>query len=45
MRLQDILLDSDYALELFSQDSIKSLESRIIIKETKFSLLYPLSYP
>lgn len=39
MRLQDILLDSDYALELFSQDSIKSLESRIIIKETKASAL------
>lgn len=39
MRLQDILLDSDYALELFSQDSIKSLESRIITKETKASAL------
>ena len=39
MRLQDILLDSDYALELFSQDSIKSLESRTIAKETKASAL------
>lgn len=39
MRLQDILLDSDYALELFSQDSIKSLESRIITKETKAGAL------
>ena len=39
MKLQDILLDSDYALELFSQDSIKSLESRTIAKETKASAL------
>ncbi|WP_273212008.1 type I restriction enzyme HsdR N-terminal domain-containing protein [Helicobacter rodentium] len=39
MKLQDILLDSDYALELFSQDSIKSLESRTITKETKAGAL------
>lgn len=39
MRLQDILLDSDYALELFSQDCIERLESRITTKETKAGAL------
>ncbi len=39
MKLQNILLDSDYALDIFSQDCIERLESKIITKETKTGAL------
>lgn len=48
MKLQDILLDSDYALELFSQDSIERLESKVVIKEScggGGKIYYSLPYP
>lgn len=35
MKLQEILKDSDYSLDLFSLDSIKKLESKIITKDSK----------
>ncbi|MWV72438.1 hypothetical protein DCO59_08805 [Helicobacter saguini] len=35
MILQEILKDSHYKLDLFDEDSINNLESRIFIKETK----------
>lgn len=35
MKLQEILKDSDYSLDLFSLDSIKKLESKIFTKDSK----------
>lgn len=40
MKLQEILKDSDYSLDLFSLDSIKKLESKIITKDSKGGLVY-----
>ncbi|WP_300718679.1 N-6 DNA methylase [Helicobacter sp. UBA3407] len=39
MKLQNILSDSNYALDIFSQDCIERLESKIITKETKTGAL------
>lgn len=35
MKLQEILKDSDYSLNLFDENAIKKLESRIITKDSK----------
>lgn len=35
MKLQEILKDSDYSLNLFDENAIKKLESKIITKDSK----------
>lgn len=35
MKLQEILKDSDYSLDLFDENAIKKLESKIITKDSK----------
>ena len=40
MKLQEILKDSDYSLNLFDENAIKKLESKIIIKDSKGGLVY-----
>lgn len=40
MKLQEILKDSDYSLNLFDENAIKKLESKIITKDSKGGLVY-----
>ncbi len=40
MKLQEILRDSDYSLNLFDENAIKKLESKIITKNSKNGLVY-----
>ena len=40
MKLQEILKDSDYSLDLFDENAIKKLESKIITKDSKGGLVY-----
>nr|WP_273404772.1 hypothetical protein [Campylobacter avium] len=40
MKLQEILKDSDYSLNLFDENAIKKLESKIITKDSKSGLVY-----
>lgn len=39
MKLQEIFKDSDYSLNLFDENAIKKLESKIITKDSIFSTI------
>lgn len=44
MKIKEILKDSEYKLELFSQKAIENLEEKIVIKEGKTAPNYYVTY-